>query len=246
MADEVNRLARFCGTSLAESVVNGVIQLPDLKLVQPSVSAFDGKACVRFDEYEWHSARDEPVLLEYGPGVSGKKFLETQLAALQYGLQVFQYIGVSDGPFVNQFLTTYLYRKLEILNDPNVLDIATGGELFIGREDGMQQATGAILATPQPSGTHELCDLILLTAVHMADPAELEYVLAQSPEILRPDGKLMLSAPLHMVKEKMTTFDQLLCWAQQGGYTIEWQKAVNTGDHSLNTATVSGLAVLHK
>jgi hypothetical protein len=246
MADEINKLSRFCGTVLASYVAKGEIQLPDAKVVRPGVSPVNGRAFVRFNEYTWRSPSDVAVILEYGPGITGKKFLDTQLDALQRNLPPFQYIGVSDGPFINQFLVTYLGDELEKSFGREARQFATSGRLFVGREDGMQQATQELLATPQPSGTHEMCDLILLTGVHEASPPELEFAIKNSSQLLRPDGRLMLSAPIQQVKPSTTPYAKQLDWAQEAGYTAEWQQIVNTGDPALGTATLSGLTVLHK
>lgn len=246
VADEVNKLARFCGTILAGYVGKGEVQLPDAKVVRPGVSAVSGRAFVRFNEYAWRSQSEVAVILEYGPGITGKKFLDTQVSALQRNLPPFQYIGVSDGPFINQFLVTYLGDELEKSFGREARPFATSGRLFVGREDGMQQATQELLATPQPSGTHEMCDLILMTGVHEANPAELEYAIRHSPQLLRHDGKLMLSAPIQQVRPSTTPYAKQLDWAQEAGYVAEWQQIVNTGDPALGTATLSGLTVLHK
>ncbi len=246
VSNEVNKLARFCGTILAGYVGKGEVQLPDAKVARPGVSADNKRAFVRFNEYTWRSPSDVAVILEYGPGVTGKEFLDTQLGALRQNLLPFQFIGISDGPFINQFLVTYLGDELEKSFGREARSFATSGRLFVGREDGMQQATQELLATLQPSGTHEMCDLILMTGIHDADPEELRYAIKHSPELLRHTGKLMLSAPIQQVRPSTTPHAQLLEWAQKAGYIAEWQKFVNTGDSALGTATLSGLTVLHK
>lgn len=245
-ADEINKLARFCGNALAEFVGNGVVRLPDSKLVRPGVSDIDGSLFLRFNDYNWRSRHQPAVILEYGPGITGTKFIDAQLSALGRNLFPFQYIAVSDGPFINQFLMTYLGNKADKLYGQEVRRLATSGTLFIGREDGMQQATEALLATPQPSGTHEMCDVILMTGVHEAEPTELEYAIKNSHHLLRPGGKLMISAPTAQVRDTMAPFLTQLQWAKETGYDVEWQQTANTGDSALGTNTQSGLAVLQK
>lgn len=248
IADELNKLARFCGATLAEYVTRGEFRLPDAKLARPGISARTGRVSVQFDTYSWQSTRDTAVILEYGPGVTGKKFLDIQLDTLrlQRRLPPFQYLGISDGPFINQFLVTYLGNRLVEQFGPEARQLGSNGRLFIGREDGMQQATHELLATSQPSGTHEMCDLILLTGVHRANPHELQDTIKRSPQLLHPEGKLMLSAPLDEVEEGVTPFAKQLGWAQESGYVPEWQQTVPTGNAALDTNTISGLAVLHR
>jgi len=245
-ADEVNKLARFCGNALAEFVGNGTVSLPDSKLIRPGVSASDGSLFLRFNDYNWQANRQPAVVLEYGPGITGTKFIDAQLSALGRNLFPFQYVAVSDGPFINQFLMGYLGSNADKLYGSEVRRLATSGTLFIGREDGMLQATEALLATPQPSGTHEMCDVILMTGVHEAQPEELEFAIKNSNHLLRQGGKLMLSAPLTQVRDTMTPFSAQLEWAKEAGYNVEWQQTSSTGDSMLGTNTQSGLAVLQK
>jgi hypothetical protein len=246
LTDEMNMLARFCGTIFASYVERGELQVPTSVTTMPIVSPLDGKTIVRFGQYTWQSSSDVPVIIEYGPGTAGKKFLDAQMKGLAQGLPPFQYMGVSDGPFVNQFLISYLGDSLERKFGRDARQFATDGRLLIGREDGMLQATEGLLATPQPSGTHEMSELILLTGVHKADPRELEATIKLSPRILHPDGKLMLAAPLEQVEPDSTRFSDQLRWAEEAGYVTEWQNMIPTGNPALGKATVSGLAVLHK
>lgn len=245
-ADEVNRLARFCGNVLADFVEKGTVTLPSSDIVRPNVSPFDGSLSLTFNDYVWQAPRRPAVVLEYGPGVAGTKFLDAQLAGLGRNQFSFQYVAVSDGPFVNQFLLNYLGNNAGKQYGPEVRSLATSGTLFVGREDGMLQATAALLATPQPSGSHEICDLILMTAVHDAQPEELEFTMKHSVRLLRQGGKLLLSAPLTRPKATMTPFPELLDWAMDVGYIVEWQRTAQTGDVTLGTNTHSGFAVLLK
>lgn len=246
IADEINKLARYCGTVLATYVEKEIVPLPDSKIASPGVSSISGRALVEFDEYTWQSNKDVAVIMEYGPGINGKQFLDTQLKALLRSQPPFQYIGISDGPFINQFLVTYLGNRLEGLVGKEARQFATSGRLFVGREDGMYQATKELLATPQPSGTHELCDLMLFTGVQEANPFELENAIKESKRLLRTDGRLMISAPLRKVASKTTPFEEQAKWAEEADYKLEWYKSRNTGDRNLGTNTVSGLAVFRK
>ena len=250
--DDLNKLARICGETLATRVEQGDFELPITRTTRPSVSPFDGSTIVQFDQYVWKSPGEVPTVVEYGPGVIGKKFLDAQLKALDQGIAPFQYIGVSDGPFVNQFLNTYLRNNLSkrFEQTPSeraiVQGILNSGRLFTGREDGMLQATQSLLATPQPDGMSEVSDLILLTGVQGADPRELEATIKLSSQILKSHGKLMLSAPLDQENSEYVAFQDQLRWAEEAGYVSEWQNIIPTGDSRLGTATISGLAVLRK
>ena len=215
-------------------------------MVQPNLDPSTGRMTVDCLDYRWVSSREHAIILEYGPGVAGAKWFDLMMNALAAGEVPLQYIGVSNGPFANQFLVDSFVTQLEERLGSGMGELATSGQLFIPREDGMVQATKGMLATPQATGTHEICDLILLTAVHKADPRQLEQTIALSPQLLRPDGRLLLSAPLTQVGPGMTTFGQELEWARQAGYTVEWQGQAETGDAKLGTATTSGFAALRK
>ena len=248
LEDEMHRLERFAGRYLAGLAARGETLSPQQgrNMIEPGLDATSGEVVVDCAGYQWHADRQPVVILEYGPGMAGTKWFEPLLQGLATRGLPFRYIGVSNGPFVNQYLVDMLGRKLEERFGPGAGQYAATGQLFIPREDGMERATTELLATPQPDGTYEICDLIVLSAVHTADPGELERTIALSPQLLRPSGRLMISAPLTEVMPGSATFAQELAWALQAGYTIEWQGQANTGDAQLGTATVSGFAVLHK
>jgi len=246
LADEFNKLARMCGTILAGRLATGNVVLPSNNIAKPYFSPVTGHVNVTFDEYNWVSPSDTAVILDQGPGLGGTRFLDVLVNAIRYGFRPFQYIGFSNGPFVNEFLLDYWGNEMERHFGSDGRRFANSGELFMGREDGMQQATRTLLATPQPGGTSEVCDLMLMTGVHRANPIELEDTIRMSPQLLHETGKLMLSAPLVEVAPDVTTFDSQLAWAEDSGLYIEWAKIVSTGDSRMGTATHSGLAVLRK
>lgn len=253
VVDEVNKLGRFCGHLFAGYVERGDVVPPIATTTRPMVSPFDGSTIVQFDQYTWKGSPEAPsIIVEYGPGITGKKFLDAQLKALDQGIPPFQYVGVSDGPFINEFLNTYLGNNLRkrFGQSPSeraqMQGILNSGRLLAGREDGMLQATQSLLATQQPGGTSEVSDLLLLTGVHKADPKELEATIKLSPGILKSHGKLMLAAPLGRPEAGSVSFEDQLRWAEQAGYVTEWQNTISTGDARLGKATTSGVAVLHK
>ncbi|MDB5182197.1 MAG: hypothetical protein JWP13_960, partial [Candidatus Saccharibacteria bacterium] len=246
VTDNMNRLARFCGRALAEAVSAGAVQTPDAKMVRVGTNSLDDHVFIKFDSYRWRSQHPVGVIMEYGPGVGGKRIVDAQLAALDMGAAPFQYVAISDGPFVNQFLMSYLGNQLESSYGPGASAYANSGRLIAGREDGMLQATTNILDASQPSGSHEMCDAILFTGLHDVDPTELEFAIRNSPQLLRGDGKVFLSAPIPKLRPDLTTFAEQLSWAMQAGLRIEWQKEVATGDPKMGTDTISGLAVLEK
>lgn len=246
LADEINKLARYCGRMLAEFVTEGYVQVPTNKLVQSYINPASGHVSLQFDEHRWQGNHPAGVILEYGPGVGGKRFIDSQLISVALGKAPFQYFAISDGPFVNQFLMSYLGNRLEAAYGPGARDIAGGGRLLLGREDGMLQATDGLLATPQPSGSHEICDVILATGLHEAEAAELEFAIKNSPRLLRSDGEVFISAPTEKVRPTSTTFAEQVGWALDAGLEVTWQKELVTGDYRLGTETTSGLAVLKK
>lgn len=252
--DEVNKLARECGKIFAGYVLRGDLQPPMSTTTLPVVSPLDGRTMVQFDQYVWRSPyAAPPVIIEYGPGITGKKFLDAQLNAHDQDMPSFQYVGVSDGPFVNQFLNTYMgvswsnrLSRQSVAKRAMLKRKIDSGEVFTGREDGMLQATKYMLATPQPGGSNEVSDLILLTGVHKADPKELESTIKLTPRLLRSYGRLMLASPMGRVENDSVPFQDQLRWAEQAGYVTEWQSTIRTGDARLGKATTSGVAVLHK
>ena len=244
LVDEMNKLARFSGRLLARFERDGIVQLPEGRLIQPGLDAAEGTVTLAAAGHTWKAPRQGIVVVEYGPGLVGRKMLETQVEALQQGRVPFQYIAVSDGPFVNEYLTQWYGTEVERRIGAGAAQLLAG-KLFIGREDGMLQATESLAESSQrPDGG--MGDVLLFSGVHEANPLELKYALQASPRLLAPEGRVLLGAPLAKVSAATTAYGEQLAWVTEVGLVPEWEGSMTTGNAALDRQTVSGVAVLRK
>jgi hypothetical protein len=239
LQDEINRLARFCGNVLGVQVARDDIEIPGASRVKPSINT-SLKFCLGIGDQEFVIRSNPGIILEYGPGLVGKRFIDAQAAMLKFGITPIQYIPVSDGPFVNQFLMTYSSETFQKNFGKEVASQFSRTGLLAGREDGMLQASEELVqASQQP-----MCDVIILAGVHRAEAEELQETLKLVSKLLKKEGVLILSAPIPRVEQQATTFEEQLIFAREAGLKLSWRGEEPSGDIRLGTQTTSGLAFL--
>ena len=249
--DDFNRLARFCGKMLAwqtTSVDPSPISIPDRKVARPSLSPGNGNFSIQFDKYYYWEANNRIAkVLEYGPGFTGRVFLDYQITTTRFGINNLQYITISNGPFINQFLMDYRdHRAKQHLDGPSIARFLNSGA-YGGREDGMLQGSeNLIQQTSEVSGGAGYFDAVLATGLHNAEAHELMHGLINSYYLVHPGGKLFIVAPLSRVEEHSTTYDEHLDIAKSAGFKLGWNSTRETGSKLLGKNTISGLAVLEK
>lgn len=248
--DDFNRLARYCGKILALQMVENdpsPIQIPDIKVARPSLNPLNERFSIRFDNYHWEAKDRIAKILEYGPGFTGRVFIDYQLIARQYGFNNLQYITISNGPFINQYLMDYMRLKADQSFGTGFGQLMFDRGIYGGREDGMLQGSENLIEqTSEASKGEGYFDALLATGVHNADPHELMHGLINGHSLVRPGGKLFVVAPLNRVENHSTTYDEHLDIAKSAGFKLGWNSTSETGSKLLGKNTISGLAVLEK
>lgn len=91
-------LVRTSASVLAHQAANsGMLALPpaNVRLTSNLLS---------FDHTITPLPRTPKVVIDYGPGVVGRSFIDSQIRDLSEGIPPFVYIAAGKGPFVNEFL----------------------------------------------------------------------------------------------------------------------------------------------
>jgi hypothetical protein len=249
VTDRFNRFARFLGDMLAEEVCSPYpsVTLPESRLSLPNYNEIAQRIDIRFGGYTWSAPTTASFILEYGPGVSGRLFADVQLQALARGAIPAQYVSLSDGPFVNQFLMSYTRLKGDRTFGPNGGRLILERGVFGGREDGMKQGSESLIEqTAAVSKGQGIFDIVLATGLQLADAHELQQGINNAHTLAKPGGKLMVLSPLEKVTDTSVTFPEQVGWAEAAGFRVVWRGEKETGSSLLGRRTLSGLAVLEK
>ena len=234
-------MARFCGTVYAHTVVEGRNPLGLRSEVQVDINRFQPAI-----SYAGESLKINPgmIIMDIGPGSAGRQFIDLQ-ASLMRRQQFVQYLTLSKGPFVNQFLMDYgreVFKKDPRL--PNFDQIVKDG-LFIGREDGMLSALEAILSTPQSSGGHNNTDLVICNGLGSANRDEFVEGLKLVPQIVKPGGHLLLGASVEGIQDEGPSFGD--GWkAVSDKFATVHQITKRSGSALLGKTTRSSFAILQR
>lgn len=240
---EFNKLARFCGTSFALLVANGHTPLGIRSEVQIT---FDQKR-EPFIGYAGYQIKigPEPHILDIGPGIEGRQFIDLQASLLKQR-RIMQYLAISKGPFINQFLIDYgreIYNK-----DPELQGLFSElirRGLFIGREDGARDTLEELISTPQPSGRYDFIDIAICNGVTTANRDEIIRALGLLPNTVRQGGYLLLGADAKRRREDGWCFDDGL-EVVSDKFTAVHQVTKSSGSALLGRSTISTFAVLKK
>ena len=239
---ELNKLARFAGIVYAEEAERGLLPMgggSEVKVesVQiPPVIDYAGRS---------FPINNGSIILDIGPGIAGRLFVELQAKMLLQG-QMFQYLAISDGPFVNEFLLEH-GRKIFIKNPRlnGLFDLYTKRGFFVGREDGFSRAMDELLSTPQPSGRHDFVNIAICNGLGNADKRELEEGLGRIHEVLMQGGYLLLGSPVEREQEGNLSFAEQLALVSNN-FEVESQLTRESGLAVVGRNTTSTFAVLRK
>lgn len=203
--NELNKLARLCGTIYANRVVEGMTNLGGTRSVV-QIALDQREPVIRYANRQVKVTHDMSIM-DIGPGIEGRQFIDLQALLLKQR-SVIQYIPISQGPFVNQFLMIYGQEKFR--KDPKLprfKAVAQNG-FFVGREDGMLAALEEILSTPQPAGRHDICDVVICNGLGTANRDEFIEGLKLVPNMIKPEGHLLLGLPIEKIDSQGPTFSE--------------------------------------
>ena len=212
---QVDGLIRFSANILAHHAVSGTVTLPshrNVEILHPLVKSegvnnpdilLVGAAAMRlgditkpaigFDHHTVNLDAEPSVVMDYGPGLQGRHHIDRQLEDLRSGQRPYAYFAIGKGPFANEFLQQYWSARLGD-NPAHLRRII--GSLYIGREDGIAAATTEFSEVQkQHTGSSEIADIVVVSAVQTAGHDELDTGIANAHKLLKPGGILLMRAP---------------------------------------------------
>jgi len=145
---------------------------------------------------------------------------------------------VTPCPFINEFLE--VDAELQIGAQLGHTAINTYRQtLYSGREEGLQTVTRDLISGQQAN--FQPFDAIMLANRQPASSDAVQEALHASPQLLRPGGVLLISAPLHPAADASAPFEQQLSWAAAAGYSVIRADQVDSGDERTRTIGVAAL-----
>ena len=178
---------------------------------------------------------DRPVqsVVEYGPGMHGKHYIDTQAHTLGQRKEPFTYYALTIGPVVGSVLGHYAAVKLGESNP-----------YFKFNRDGMAAGSDRLLQEQWRTGTQGFADIVIASKVHRADPREIAHAISNAHSVLRPNGALLLRGPLAESRHdgREVSIETMLEYADNAGFDPNRAEA---GEFEMRT--MRGLAaVLYK
>lgn len=237
---EFNKLARFCGMALAEQVFMG-LKLPDVSQVRTGIDEYNNP----YINYAGESLvlKSGSIIFDIGPGLAGRKFVELQRDLIKKDGYI-QYIPITKGPFINQFLIHYAAQLYD--RDPNLkgqFKLVIQNGLYAGREDGMPAALEAILSSP--SEKHDIADVMIFNALGRAKGEDLTQGLKIASRLIRPGGHLLIGSPVERVWSQGIGFNEQIELVSDK-FKVVKQETKRTGNVALGLTTISSMAILKR
>lgn len=267
LVGHVDGLLRLAAIAMAKNAVSGPLPLPDvqnvairregpvtgdefMRAVMAGRPAPLGiiKPLVIFDHTAEALAYDPGVIVDYGAGLQGRHYIDQQYADIMQGKRLpYVYVPIVKGPFINEFLQQYWLEKLGqqyagLFND------SIQGRIYIGREDGIAAATNEIIAeTKRGVGSAAIADLVVASGIQKAAYQEVETGITNAYELLRPNGSLLVRAPVEDgVEEDEVSGWEMYRMALDAGFERDKAKVHHVPMRGPGTEPVPGLSVLFR
>lgn len=242
---EFHKFERMCGSILAYEVFERKIVLPDSSVAKPQMNKA-GTPCIQYAErlipIRSTSTHESaiPLVIDVGPGLAGRKFVDLLVQSFEHS--PFFYVPISNGPFINEFLSTYLKLKY-----PHFLSILRQRpSFFLGREDGVPAAFQELLSVPPSQEENGYSDIIICNGLASANGQELAAALQLTPQIAKPGSFLLLGSPIRKVHEGGLSFHEQCTILNKGGFHTIQEITHQSGNKNTGTSTISTYAILQK
>lgn len=197
---------------------------PDRFAVPPtSIAIREAGVCI--DGMQIPLGRPLRHVVEYGPGLAGKRHIDEQFAMIQRGGEPFAYTAISRRSFTSAFLEAVAsvrsYRSA--VSEPPLKCM----------DEGIVAATRQL-----PDAT---ADVVICANLHKADPHELRGGMREASRLLRPGGALVVRSVL-TAGEAEVDAQQMIAWAHAGGlpYPIVQQEDTTRYDTVVGGHVIRG------
>lgn len=206
-----------------------------------------GYALLDFDGKVAQLAHRPQFVVDYGPGLQGRHKVDAQYQMLMQRHRPFVYAAIGKGPFINEFLQSWWRRRLTPDYESVWFDAIRGG-LYIGREDGIAEASRHIVYDhpDYPDGAPPMADLVLASGIHTAGYETVRADIQNAYRMLIPLGALLLRAPQQKnVEGAEVSIEDMQSMAAEAGFNMRQAQVRDTATRRNEaTAPIASRAVL--
>jgi hypothetical protein len=161
-----------------------------------------------------HSYRLPPlsrprVLIDYGPGLSGRFVMKENLNALAKG-RPFVYVPITRGPFITAVLICYV----STLMTQESMSLYMNSGFFVPHEEGIRAATNHFIKTAPGQA-----DVIFCSGLQDVDKEELRAGIENVYPLLRDGGVFLLRSQKNREPANSSTIDDMLEIAFASGFS---------------------------
>lgn len=168
--------------------------------------------------------------------MTGRSYQDDQVNFIQNGHGPFAYGALTRLPFTNQVLrNTYDARY-----GPGVSETFVDSRLYIGREDGIGDATDEIIGAQRSHGARvDVADIILCTGAQHTDETALKRGIENAYSLLKEAGILLIRSLAHPAMDEIGT-NQITEWAFEAGFPEDKAFHYEAKMHQLSTLVLEG------
>jgi hypothetical protein len=151
------------------------------------------------------------ILIDYGPGLSGRFVMKEHLNALAKG-RPFVYAPIARGSFIPTFLVSYV----STLMTKESMSIYMNNGFFAPKHEGIRAVTNYFIqAAPGQA------DVIFCSSLQMVDKQELRAGIENAYPLLRDGGVLLLRSQKTREPAESSTIDDMLDIAFASGFSSQ-------------------------
>lgn len=187
-------------------------------------------------------------IADLGACLTGRSYIVDQAAFVRNGTPPFSYMAMTRTHFTNHVLIS----AYDTLLGPGTAALFVGKQFYIGREDGITSATGALISGQRAHGAPvELFDVTLVTGAQHTTREDLRRGMRNAHLTLKESGTLVIRSLARPAEAEIGT-DEIVAWALNAGFeessVIRYEAALEKpgvliasghfGDRAIQTAVL--------
>ena len=182
-------------------------------------------------------ARTPSVILDYGACLTGRSYITDQMRfAKVHHQRPFTYSPLTRLHFTNEALIK-TYDANYGLGTANLM---IENQLYIGREDGVANATNEIIRAQTAHGaTAEIADIVLCTSSRHTAAADLKLGIRNARSLLKEGGLLIVRSLAYPAADELGT-DVISGWAYEAGFEEKKALHYEAGLDKIGTLLLTG------
>lgn len=180
--------------------------------------------------------RHPDVVVEYAACLTSRSLIGDQLNFVTMGARPFTYTPITRLHFANRVLM----QTYDILVGPGTANAVINDRLYIGREDGVKDATNEMIALQGAFGTEvAIADVVIASGEQHTTPDDLKAGAENAYALTREDGIFIIRGFARPATDEVGT-DRIVGWALDAGFREERTLTYTGATHNLGRLVLTG------